>query len=733
MQNNHLEILEIITNKFKEIDQILGNVSLLGYQIGILPTLSISIFSGLVLLFLLKRKRKRKERTSPQAEPPPVIIEETIEPIDELKEIDEESIVEFFLNIYKIQLGETQLARGRFKLLDSVVVDTRRTYELEVFHDKQWQSRRMSVGLAGDDSTSRSKCFTVIYDDHFVIKVPQKPITNFENYITAIESDRKIVKKVAPRECIVPTVAAVLKMIRPFSESKQLTPEQLEEKYLDWLRKFPSFQAHLRIGNSYVFVMDLSRYFFLSHIINDFHDLANKLYQEIVGYPDVIWENHGFEGRYAAENDEQLDAVRKVYKAFEERSQILLNKTAKRKFPRYTLQEWFLIHLAGGQLEVGHKDLTTEQVEKINALLKKTLAENKDTIDDYRRTIRGCIQSVTVSQSMHQIAGLVTNLLDLLAWLRSKGVAMRDLKPDNLLIAGDKARYPEFLDTSENYSIGLIDVETAVAYGSDNNRKIPQPILGGTPTYATPTHLMPNEILAACFQDAGRILYLQDWYAAVGIIYEMITGERLFGQTGKLIIGIKNLIFRNAGETAIQLELLKNASRMFWHSARSEMAKKTGEKKHILQRVAVGLTDDVRAMFLKELQMEKNCIMRRIKETIAGQRVFMNDKTRRSLLIASRKKITQLKVKWSKAHPDGGQGLRTLNDLETLKRAAEKNMQLTPLLEDPLSTVSAYELLHFIFEVVQKAMYRETWGDLVPTEVVGVREGQGATTVEATI
>jgi hypothetical protein len=731
MQNNQLEILDIIKNKFKEIDQIIGNVSLMGYQVGILPALSVSIFLVLILLFFLKRKRKG--RSVPQAEPPPAIIEETIEPIDEAKEIGEESIVEFFLNIYKIQLGETQLARGRFKLLDSVVVDARRTYELEVFHNKQWVSRRMSVGLAGDDSASRSKCFTVIYDDRFVIKVPQKPITNFENYITAIESDQEIVKKVSPRECIVPTVAAVLKMIRPFSESKQLTPEQLEEKYLDWLRKFPSFQAHLRIGDSYVFVMDLSRYFFLSHIINDFHDLPNKLYQEIVGYPDVIWENHGFEGRYAAENDEQLDALRKVYKAFEERSQILLNKVAKRKFPRYTLQEWFLIHLAGRQLEVGHKDLTPDRVEKINALLKKTLAEKKDTIDDYRRTIRGCIQSVTVSQSMHQIAGLVTNLLDLLAWLRSKGVAMRDLKPDNLLIAGDKARYPEFLNTSENYSIGLIDVETAVVYGSDNNRQVPQPTLGGTPNYATPTHLMPNEILAACFQDAVRILYLQDWYALVGIIYEMITGERLFTQTGKLIIGIKNLMFRNAGVTAAQLELFKNTSRMFWHSARSEMAQKTGEKKHILQRVTVGLTDDVRALFLKELQMEKHCILRRIKETVAGQRVFMNEKTRRSLLIASRKKITQLKVKWNKAQPDGGKGLKILNDLEALKRATENNLQLTTLLEDPLSTVSADELIYFMFEVVQKAMYREAWGDLIPTEVVGVREGQGTTTVEATI
>jgi serine/threonine protein kinase len=314
--------------------------------------------------------------------------------------------------------------------------------------------------------------------------------------------------------------------------------------------------------------MDLSRYFFLSHIINDFHDLPNKLYQEIVGYPDVIWENHGFEGRYAIENDEQIDAVRKVFTAFEARSRNLLKKTARHSTPRYTLQKWFLIHLAGGQLNAGEKNLTPVQADNINSLLKNIFAENTAAIDNYRDTIRGCIQSVTVSQNKHQIAGLLANLLDLLAWLRLKRVAMRDLKPDNLLIAGDKAKYPDFLDAREDYSIGLIDVETAVVYVPDKKRRGLQSILGGTPTYATPAHFMSKASLAVCFDDADRILYLQDWYAAVGIIYEMITGERLFDQTGKLIIGINPLMAAKTGETAASHDLFKNASRVFWHSAR---------------------------------------------------------------------------------------------------------------------------------------------------------------------
>ncbi len=731
MHMSQLEIVAKILNKFKEIDTLWRGLPLIGRHID--PLAALVIFFLLILMVLFLVKRNRKEKIVFRNEPPPAKPAEPIEPVVAAKEINEDGIVDFFLNIYKVQLGGTPQTTGHFRVLDTGAAGMHRTYELTVMHDKQRASRRMSVGLLGDDSASRSQCYTVIYDNHYVIKAPRNPITDFEHFITAIESDRKIVKKLAPRECIVPTVSAVLKMIHPFSEADQLTPERLEEKYLDWLRKFPAFQAHLKTGGAFIFVMDLSRYFFLSHIINDLYDLPNKMYQEIVGYPDVIWENHGFEGRYATENDEQLDAIRKVFTAFEEASQPLLDKTARHGLPRFTLQKWFLVHLAGRLLEPGEKDLPAERIAELNALLEKTFAEHRDAVVNYRRTIRGCIQSLTVSQNTRQIAGLVTNLLDLLAWLRSRGVAMRDLKPDNLFIAGDKSRYPEYLDEIENYSVGLIDVETAVAYGADDGGQAPQPILGGTPTYATPSHLMPNAALASCFQGAGRVLYLQDWYAAVGIIYEIITGEHLFDQTGKLIIGVKTLIFKNVGDSAVQIEIFKSASRMFWHSARTEMTKKTGDKEAILQRVSVGLTGNIRDLLREELQREKCDIDRCLEETIAGQRVFKNEKTRRNLAAASRKKLTRVKARWREAHPEGKEGLRLLNDIENLKHAAEKNRRLRTRIETPQATLAAYDLLFFMFGVVQKAMYRETWGDLVPAAVVGVAEAKGVTTIAATI
>jgi serine/threonine protein kinase len=591
----------------------------------------------------------------------------------------------------------------------------------------------MTIGRAGDDSASRSKCFHVIYDDHFVVKIPQKPIMNFAAYISAIESDHRIVRRVAPRECIVPSVSAVMRIIHPFSGGGQLSSDKLEDKYLSWLRKYPSFQGHLKIGHSYIFVMDLSRYFFLSHIINDVHDLSNKMYQEIVGYPDVIWENHGFEGRYAEENDEEIDAVRAVFNRFEERLGRLLKKAGKHKLPRFNLQKYFLIHLAGRELAIDEKDLKPELVDKINGLLRKTFSEYDNVIDSYRKTIRGCVQMVTVSQNNHQIAGLVNNLFDLVAWLKTKGVAIRDMKPDNLLIAGDKSRYPEFLNAITDYSVGLIDVETAVAYDVGGHNQLPQPILGGTPNYATPAHLIPNTSLAFCLNDVVRILHLQDLHAAVAIAYEIITGERLYDQTGKLIIGFKTMIFENVNSAEAQIDLFKNASRMFWHSAQTEITKKFQEKEEILKTVKIDLTGSIRKMLAEELRTDTEIINRRMIRMVKKQKVLTSDKIRRALITAPRQKISQLKEKWKVQNKGSTQGLNLLSSLEKLKSATERNQRLIKRFATPSLTLPVHDLLLVIFGIVRNGMYREEWGELVASEVVGLSEGKGSTTVEETV
>jgi hypothetical protein len=723
----------VILEKYTEIDQLLRQIPVVGeYAWFILIALAVVMF-GLLLKFVMRRKKTRPVKAPSST---PAVAEEAPQEVTEevTREIDQESIAGFFLKLYKVQLGEPKSAKSELKPSDPDATGSKTTYELRVRQKNGWASRRMTVGMAGGENASRSTCYHVIYDDHLVVKIPHTPETDFDTYLGAIEADQKIVKKLAPRVCIVPSVSAILKIVYPVSKSSAKSPMEIEEKYLERLRKFPQFQEYLKIGHTFVFAMDLSRYFFLSQIIDDFHDLGNKTYQEIVGYPDVIWENHGFEGRYAFENDEQVESIRNVYSDFETKVIGLLKKARLEKLPgRFVIQKWFLYHLAGREIENKDKDLNPELIERINALAKKHFQDNKGPIQSYRTTINTCIQTVTVSQNKKQISGLVVNTLDLLAWLKNRRVAIRDLKPDNLLVAGDRNNYPGFLSSTDDYAVGLIDVETAVAFDQEDISELFQPILGGTPSFATPSHLVANGPLRNFFRDPLRIFYLQDWYAVVGIIFEVITGETLFSQTGKLIVGIKTVMNKHMDEIDTQFEMFKKASRMFWHSAKSELKKKAREKKDILEMVKVPIERHMAELFREELSKQKEDVVSRIKQTAMSQDIFKDEKNIKGLIVAPRTKITQLKKKWKKQYRENRSGIQLLEELEQLKLEAEKQSQLTKLFERPDLILPAYELINFIFSLVLDAMYHKEWGELIEAEISGVAEGSETTTVESTV
>jgi len=395
--------------------------------------------------------------------------------------------------------------------------------------------------------------------------------------------------------------------------------------------------------------------------------------------------------------------------------------------------------LAGRQIDRKEKDLTDEQIGTVSKLFAQTLEAHADSVQTYRDTIRGCIQSVTVQQNKHQIGGLVTNILDLLTWLREKKVAVRDLKPDNLLVAGDQNRYPQFLDSFKNYTVGLIDVETAVDYAGAADSEILQPILGGTPSYATPSHLYTNGALDHFFNDCKRILYMQDWYAAVGMIYEVIVGQRLFNQTGKLIVGIKNMTIKPDVAYEDQFELFIKTSRMFWHSARKELTSKMEVKENLLRQVNVYVPDETRALLGQDLRKEVQILSGRIKKLVASQSVIKGEKNCQGLIRASRAKISQLKEKW-RNNLKAGQGtenqkqvVRVLHNLEKLKTGAEQKIRLNKLVSQPKLTLSAYDLLVHLFDMVQDAMYRQEWGEPEAASVVGIGDDNEGTTIESTV
>jgi len=232
------------------------------------------IGAGLLIVFFLIIKRLRRKKPEViEIMDEPEEVERVATGIENTDEIGEESIVEFFLGVYKAQIGAPKTAQSSFKLLKSKSAVTRQTYELKVLHPKDWVSRRMSLSTLGGESGSSSKCYYIIYDDHLVMKIPRKAITDFDHYLDAIIADQQIVNRLSPRECIVPSVSSVLKLVHPLSRSQDLSPIQVEEKYQGVVKRFKNFQEFFKIQNTYVFVMDLSKYFFLSQIIDDMHNL----------------------------------------------------------------------------------------------------------------------------------------------------------------------------------------------------------------------------------------------------------------------------------------------------------------------------------------------------------------------------------------------------------------------------------------------------------------------------
>ena len=124
-----------------------------------------------------------------------------------------------------------------------------------------WHTRRMTIGPIGEETGSRSKCFYVIYDYHIVIKIHPTPIDDLNKYTEILKKERTVVRQLAMRECIVPGASVVLKLIQRFSRRADLALEGGEDDYMKLLNIFSELQKYLRIGDTFAFFMDLSKYY----------------------------------------------------------------------------------------------------------------------------------------------------------------------------------------------------------------------------------------------------------------------------------------------------------------------------------------------------------------------------------------------------------------------------------------------------------------------------------------
>jgi len=709
-------------------------------SVGLSLTQNVFLLGLLVflLIILFSRSFVKKKPEQPVVE---VEIKETVVTQEPKHEVPTRiDVVAFFLELFKRQIGADPDAPMEYVPLMTKNTGPNHIYELRVKQMADWTTRRMTIGPLGEESGSKSKCYYVIYDVHMVVKIPAKPVTDFEMYIESIKKEVDIVNKLIPKECIIPKVSVILKMIHSFPNDGNIPSDSLEEKYINWMRRTPEYQKYLKMNSTFVYIMDLSKYYFLSHILNELHDIKNLIAKEITENAENIWEPATYKGRYGTENDAILE-IRDVFN----RSAVNVRRLVDRDgitatVSDYQIQSWFITHLAEERISVEGSSYPENFINDLNRLFKKTISAHSDVIGVYRKTIKDYVYMSFFEQNKAQMTAITTSLLDVLAWFRKRRVSMRDLKPDNLFVAGDPARYPLFLRSAQEFSMGIIDVETAVDFEKSKSKRIRQPLLGGTPFYATPSHFIKNEILIHKFGNLGKILHLQDWQATLAMIYKVIAGEHLFDQTAKLFGELRNMMIKANQPADLHSEIFEDASRMFWHSAVVEFHEKIERSEKALKSVVVTLPESVQHMFAKVLTKEIRSIALSIKKCVDAQNIFVKNQIREVLLKASHSKICQLKADLESNAKQSGNAAETrieaisfLHKLADLKAQFVHHAHIQKLLAQPEAKLSAHAILTFMFNVILNNMYPSEWKPLCGEAIIDCEMPDDETIIEDTI
>ncbi|MDY6823939.1 MAG: serine/threonine-protein kinase [Thermodesulfobacteriota bacterium] len=625
--------------------------------------------------------------------------------------VDRDTILEYFLFLYKTQLGASPDAATDIVPIEAAGWNEKLiSYDLHVAYNDQRRTRRITVGPIGEGAGSKSECFFAIYDNKLVVKIPPVPITDFEKYIASIKKERSIVQRISPRECIVPATSVILRKIHKFKRDAEMTPDERESAYIELLKENPEMQAYLKINEGFVFFMDLARYLFLADALTVFHNSSKTMQSEMICDFKILDDFGKFEGRYGLKNTHLGMELKNIYADYESRVRKLITQSgASLSILLYRAQEWFFTHMAGNTVKPQGPDLSEAFVTQLNELLSEFMAEHREVIEDYRSMIRDFIQTTTFSKHKLHMEGIVANTLELLAWLKEKGVAIRDIKPDNLLVAGDPDKYPNFLATPESFNIGLIDMETAVYFNAEDWTTVEQPPLGGTPFYATPLHLFKNRTLATVYKDLARALYLQDWFAGAALIYASITGQYLFPQTAKKIVTATRLIQKAVKEKQPVTEILANVSHSFWPGARAEFTANMKKNAPKLQSIRVVLVESSQTMILEELEADKRRKDQIMKRLIARQTIFKNRQNREQLYLGDPDRIYRILTTFKTKDGVDGASLDMIETLRQLKIVMARSIAMQQAVRNNPSNISAYQVMKILFYIVHHFMYKEKW------------------------
>ncbi|MDH4318380.1 MAG: hypothetical protein OEV64_08325 [Desulfobulbaceae bacterium] len=628
-----------------------------------------------------------------------------------------DSIAELFLEIFKNQCGVPDTSQAEFSTISSFQENNSKeiSYELRVKIKDDWRSRRMSVGPLGGETGSRSRCFYVVYDSYIVVKIPPKKIVAFEDYLHLLEIEQRIVDKLRMNECIIPTVSVIFDLFSETSRHETGDPLKNEKRYVRQLSVSPKIKKYLQISGQYAFFMDLSQYFFLQNTVESMHSIKELIAEEFSRQSEIAWDILEFEHRYGIDIVPRAITMKNTCNAFEARCKnYLLQIDRMDFFDPFQVKQWFFDGLAERKNRIGH-NLPQDISGQLIVIFDEVLIENLSESITFKSMVKNSLKKTEFYRNKAAMEGIIANLLNLLAHLYRAGVAMRDLKPENLLVAGDKKDYPGFLTEPSRYSIGLIDVETSVIF---KTRPIDQPQMGGTPHYATPSHFFNNQTLSTTFPDLNVILHLQDWHATIAIIYKVIIGNVLFEQTVHVIPSVVNLVKEALIRNKDLSQALQNASSMFWERAGIEFKRKIADQEEFLVATIVDIPVNGARLLAHHLRRHYEALTADSVKLIKNQTLWPDKKRKTVLFKASAERIAKYKHEaFSRLHQGGTQASRQreiielMEKLEEIKNKKRITKQYYAVMINSEPRLSALELLEIMFNIVQDGMCKKEWSN----------------------
>jgi hypothetical protein len=621
---------------------------------------------------------------------------------------DIDRIVTFFLDLFRLESQKPGLRLGpaKFRVIDSVPGNDV-IYELRIQAGTEWKTRRMSICRLGEEVESKSTCYKVIYDDQMVIKIPPRPITDFAKYLEQIHSDRHIAHQlVTSIPCVWPTLSAILAKIPGLLDTKAGTGPTLEEQCINLVTRTPALQSYLKIGSGFVFFMSLARNKFFNQVIEQIHDEKSRIKKEFIHSVRLFDSLEAFEAVYGEACDAVFFSINRLCREFQKSINALLTEDDARSLATYKTREWFFAQLTEEPPDMSLDLTSPEVISQGEKIFSSLMDKNETAIAQFRRMVEQSLRKQIFTSHRTTMEGLVISILKLLYRLQAREVAVRDLKSDNIFIAGHPDDSTHYLWDHELYDLGLIDLETAINTKPEKPDVVNQPSLAGTPSYMTPTHIFKNPILEAVLDaPLANVMYFQDWFAALGMIYNTVTGRLLFVKTAQLVPQIVQMKKTALIQKKPLVRLFQHVSRTFWDTADKEFTEKLGQARHRFNTLQLRLPGAISVMLKSALQNE-NFFDKQSMETLIRTRTHLK-KDGRYLMEASADDVAahRKKLQLQPVQPttdDREKIIADLKKLEQIKRRLDHHDLEVGLFGRPMR---CYDLVVFLMNRIKYVMH----------------------------